>query len=72
MTDIILGSKDVYPSVRIANTIIAICAVTGIFALVVVILRLYTKWRYVKIKWDDRFMTIAMVRLMLKIFPQLD
>jgi len=67
MTGLILGSKDYYPTVKIANIITVICAITGTLALVVVLLRIYTRWRYVVLKWDDGLVAIAMVRLVLSI-----
>jgi hypothetical protein len=51
-----------YPGARTVNSVVIICSLTGVLALAATLARLYTKWRWVKIRWDDRLMALAMVR----------
>jgi hypothetical protein len=45
------------------NSVLAVCTVVCCLGVVLSLLRIYTKWAYYRIQWDDRFMAIALVRL---------
>jgi hypothetical protein len=45
----------IYPSPSSVRTMVAVCSTCATFATLFVLLRMYVKWRYVKVLLDDLF-----------------
>jgi hypothetical protein len=66
------GIQPLYPSPSSVRTLVALCSICATFATSFTLLRVYAKWRYLKLMLDDLFMCGAAVSPRQRRFRRLD